>query len=289
MIFNHLMGMRPYLELMRLDKPIGIWLLFLPAAWAVGFNAINQFQLLFLMVMMLLGAIFTRSAGCVINDLIDRRLDIAVERTRNRPLASGTVTVPQAIILVQFLLLLALLIVVRLPQPVFYLALLALPMIAAYPFMKRYTWWPQAFLGITFNLGVLMGWVATEHPLAPAAFTLYLAAIFWTLGYDTIYAVQDMDDDARIGIRSSARIVGHRLRSFIGMCYTLMFALLIVTGLLMHANSPYYIGLAVAAYLARRQVTALPCLSEYAGAIFRSNQWLGLVILAGILASRLVA
>lgn len=280
--------MLAYFKLMRLDKPIGIWLLYFPAAWALSFAAISDFQLLFLLVVVFFGAIFTRSAGCVINDIADRKLDRQVERTRFRPLASGAVTVPQAVILAIALLILALLIALRLPPKVFYLSLLALPMIAAYPFMKRFTWWPQAFLGLTFNLGVLIGWAATGAAFAPATYTLYLAAIFWTLGYDTIYAVQDMDDDARIGVRSSARMVGHRLRSFIAFCYTLMFVLLLITGYLMEATSPYYIGLAVAAFLARQQVRVLPCLSEYAGAIFRSNQWLGLVVLAGILASRLV-
>ena len=278
--------MLPYLQLMRLDKPIGIWLLFFPAGWAVGLAAVNEYQMVILLVMMLLGAVFTRSAGCVINDMVDRRLDIAVERTRHRPLAAGTVTMPQAIILVQFLLLLALLLVVRLPITVFYLSLLALPLIAIYPFMKRFTWWPQAFLGCVFNLGALIGWAATEAPLTLPAFTLYGASIFWTLGYDTIYAVQDVADDARVGIRSTARIVGNRLKQFIGLCYNLMFVLLILTGLLLQATPYYYLGLAGACILAIRQVRALPCLSENAGPIFRSNQWLGLIVLLGILADR---
>ncbi|MES2984430.1 MAG: 4-hydroxybenzoate octaprenyltransferase [Pseudomonadota bacterium] len=279
------MTLRPYLTLMRLDKPIGIWLLFFPAAWAVAFTAPHPAPL---MLLMLIGALLTRAAGCIINDLTDRRLDAQVERTRHRPLASGALSVRAALILLAVLLILALGIALLLPPRVFLLALLALPMIAAYPWMKRITWWPQLFLGLTFNLGALFGWLASGAPLSWPAFTLYAAGIFWTLGYDTIYAVQDMADDARVGIRSSARAVGRWLKPFVAVCYLLTLTLLAVTGYGMHTGLAYPAALLVAAAHALWQIRQLPCDPARAGMIFRSNQWFGLIVLLGLLFGRFI-
>lgn len=281
------MTISPLIALTRLDKPIGIWLLFFPAAWAVGLMA-TPTQLGYLLGVMLVGAAVTRAAGCVINDLTDRTLDAGVARTKTRPLASGAVSARQAYWVLAALLTFALIIALSLPAPVFYLSLLALPMIAAYPWMKRFTWWPQAFLGLTFNLSALMGWAATGQPLTLAAFTLYVASICWTLGYDTIYAVQDVTDDAVMGIRSSARALGpERLKPFVTACYVAMLALLILTGLLTRAGMFYGIALAAACAHMLWQIRALPSSLERAGSLFRSNQWLGLFLLAGILADRL--
>jgi 4-hydroxybenzoate polyprenyltransferase len=160
-------------------------------------------------------------------------------------------------------------------------------MIAAYPWMKRITWWPQLFLGLTFDLGALIGWAATGNALSAAAFTLYAAAICWTLGYDTIYAVQDMKDDKKMRIKSSARAIGPHLKPFIIGCYGAMILLLGVTGYLLAAGPFYYIGLTFALLHAAGQINLLPCPPTAAGTIFRSNQWLGLLILLGILADRL--
>lgn len=280
--------MNPYFQLARLDKPIGIWLLFFPAGWAVAMAA-DPAELARLLLLMLLGATLTRAAGCILNDLADRKLDAEVARTRTRPLASGRIRVPQALLFLAFLLAGALALALSLPGQVLVLALLALPMIALYPWMKRFTWWPQAFLGLTFNLSALMGWAATGSNVTLPAFTLYAAALFWTLGYDTIYAVQDMADDARIGIKSSARAVGEeRLRQFVTLCYTAVFVLLLATGLYVESGPAYYIGLGLAGLHAGWQVKNLPCPPERAGALFRSNQWLGLALLLGILADRLI-
>lgn len=280
--------MNPYIALTRLDKPIGIWLLFFPAAWAVGLTALND-NILYLLIVMLAGAAITRAAGCIINDLTDRRLDAQVERTRTRPLASGAIQARQAIALLAALLTLALVLALSLPPRVFSLALIALPMIAAYPWMKRLTWWPQAFLGLTFNLGALFGWLAAGQPLTLPAFMLYAAGIFWTLGYDTIYAVQDMADDAVVGIRSSARALGlARLRPFVAGCYGLMLTLLAATGYALECGVAFWLGLGAAALHALWQLRALPCTPERAGVLFRSNQWVGLLIFAGILADRWV-
>lgn len=282
------MTIAPYLALTRIDKPIGIWLLFFPAAWAVGLAAPDGL-IGRLMIIMLLGATLTRAAGCIINDLADRKLDAQVERTKNRPLASGAITPAAAIILLVFLLLISLILLLILPGRVFSIALLALPMIALYPWMKRITWWPQAFLGLTFNLGALMGWLSGTPELGLAGFMLYVAAILWTLGYDTIYAVQDMTDDEAIGIRSSARALGvTRLRPFVTYCYGGMFALLGLVGLLQEMGIAYFIGWAGAALHARWQTRQLPCDASTAGALFRSNQWLGLLLLMGLLVDRLL-
>lgn len=275
--------MNPYPTLMRLDKPIGIWLLFFPAAWAVALTGGSSR----LMLIMLVGAVVMRAAGCIINDLTDRKLDAKVARTKNRPLASGTVPVWHAFLLLAFLLLLALAIALALPISVFFLALLALPMIAAYPWMKRITWWPQLFLGFTFNLGALFGWLATGHGLSASALTLYAACVFWTLGYDTIYAVQDMKDDASIGIRSSARRVGKKhLRAFVAGCYGLMLALLAVTGARLEVSIVYYLGLLLMGAQLLWQVRQLPPTPSHAGTLFRSNQWAGLIFLVALLANR---
>ncbi len=282
------MKLSPYIALMRLDKPIGIWLVFFPAAWAVALVGASNTPML--MLLMLGGAALTRAAGCILNDLADRKLDAQVARTANRPLASGAIKPWQAFLLLLILLIAALAVALSLPLMVTLLAFLALPMIAAYPFMKRLTWWPQAFLGLTFNLGALMGWAATGNGLSLPALTLYAASICWTLGYDTIYAVQDMADDAKIGIRSSARALGQpRIRVFVAACYGLMLALLVTTGFLLHINIVYYLGLIFVAAQLLWQVRRLPCPPERAGALFRSNQWAGLLMLLTLLATRAVA
>ncbi len=277
--------MLPYLQLTRLDKPIGFWLLYFPASWAVALTA-PAADLFYLQGLMLSGAVITRAAGCIINDLTDRELDQHVARTRERPLASGRITKRSALILLFILLTLAIALALSLPRTVLVIALVALPMIVAYPWMKRITWWPQVFLGLTFNLSALMGWAATGTPLTLPAFLLYAAAALWTLGYDTIYAVQDIADDARIGIRSSARAVGARLKPFIAGCYGLMFALLVAVGALMHLTPFYYLALAAAALHGAWQWRQLPPTPERAGALFRSNQTLGFITLAACLLGR---
>ncbi len=280
--------MNRYIALTRLNKPIGIWLVFFPAAWAVALAGPaytpGEPGIALLIAIMLVGSILMRSAGCIVNDLIDRRMDAKVERTKDRPLANGTIKPWQAVILLFVLLVLAFITACTLPRAWFPLALLTLPLIVFYPLMKRLTWWPQLFLGLTFNLGVLFGWVATDHALYPVTFVLYAAAICWTLGYDTVYAVQDMADDEKIGIRSTARRIGLKhLRLFVAACYGVMLALLVLAGFLRFAPFPYYLALCAAAAQLLWQVRQLPCPPERAGAIFRSNQWTGLIILVGLL------
>jgi len=275
-----------YIQLMRLNRPVGIWLLFFPASWAVGLAAtrdVGYFQL-----MMLVGAVLMRSAGCIINDLTDRDLDAQVARTRHRPLASGRISVREAYWIIAILLGLSLGIALSLPRSVFVLALVALPMIAAYPWMKRLTWWPQLFLGLTFNLSALFGWLATGMPISAAALALYAAGIFWTLGYDTIYAVQDAFDDSRVGIKSTALRLGRMLIPFIAACYFAMLICLVLTGELVGAGAFYYRGVGAVALHAIWQIRHVSFDPVMAGTLFRSNQWLGLVLLVFILADRLI-
>ena len=170
-----------------------------------------------------LGAFIMRSAGCIVNDILDRNIDAKVERTKSRPIASGTISVKRALILLITLLFAALIIVSQLRLEVFWLAVISLPLIAIYPLMKRITWWPQAFLGLTFNFGALMGWVAVTGEIALPAILLYFSGIFWTLGYDTIYAFQDINDDIKLGIKSTAIRLQKHAKLAISIFYSISF------------------------------------------------------------------
>ncbi len=221
---------QPYALLMRLDRPIGTWLLLLPGWWSIALGAGGWLSMnaddAWLFVLFGVGALVMRGAGCVINDLWDRDFDRAVERTRLRPLAAGTVSVKQALLFLVFLLFIGLAILLQLPLTAILLGVLTLPLIVTYPLMKRVTWWPQLFLGITFNFGALMGWAAVTGVVGLPAVLIYIGGIFWTLGYDTIYAHQDKDDDALIGVKSTARKFGAHSKKWVAGFYTLAFILI---------------------------------------------------------------
>ena len=212
----------PYVKLARLDRPIGTWLLLFPCWWSIAlasgglpYMTGDQWSL---MLRFALGAVLMRSAGCVVNDLWDRDIDGAVERTKTRPLPAGDVTPRQAMQFLAVLLALSLLILLTLNTTAIILGVLSLVLVATYPLMKRITWWPQLFLGFTFNWGALMGWAAVKDKLELPALYLYLAGILWTLAYDTIYAHQDKEDDATVGIRSTALLWGDHSGWFVGIC-----------------------------------------------------------------------
>lgn len=234
--------LQPYGRLARIDRPIGIWLLLLPGWWAIalaagGFLRMNSADW-FVFVLFLPGAVIMRAAGCVINDLWDQNLDRQVTRTRDRPLAAGEITRLQALIFLLILSVLGLLILLQLNIMAVLLGVLVLPLIVIYPLMKRLTWWPQAFLGLTFNFSVLIGWTAiTGSPDAPALL-LYLGCLLWTLGYDTVYAHQDKEDDALTGIKSSAIRLGPHSKRAILAFYSLHWALLISSYVL--AEEPFW-------------------------------------------------
>ncbi|MDX2074645.1 MAG: 4-hydroxybenzoate octaprenyltransferase [Alphaproteobacteria bacterium] len=215
-------GMEVYLRLMRLHQPVGSWLLLWPCWWSVALAGGRD---PFMYLLFALGAVAMRSAGCIINDMFDRRLDRQVERTRNRPLASGAIGMWRASLLLACLLLVALWVALLLGREVMLWSCAALPLVVAYPLMKRITWWPQLFLGLTFNWGALVGWVAVRGEIAWPAVILYAACAFWTLGYDTIYAHQDTIDDAKIGVKSTALRLEKFTKPFVLVCYAI-FALL---------------------------------------------------------------
>lgn len=232
---------RPYALLMRLDRPIGWWLLLLPGWWAIalaagGLSAMTGWDF-YLLLLFFFGAIIMRGAGCIINDIWDRDLDAQVERTRARPLASGQIKIWQAAAFLFILLFLGLLILVQTSALTIWIGFAAMLFVVAYPYMKRITWWPQAFLGVTFNFGVLMGWAAsTGGSLSLAALLMYIGAFFWTLGYDTIYAHQDKQDDQMVGIKSTALLLGERSKKWVGIFYAASWSLLALAAFLANAG-----------------------------------------------------
>lgn len=217
-------SLRPYALLARFDRPIGWWLLYWPCAAGLGFaGQVKSHWLYFLWL--LLGAIVMRGAGCVYNDIVDRDLDKKVARTASRPLASGAVSLRAAWMWLVALCLIGLLVWVQLPWFAGLIAMGSLVLVAAYPFMKRVTWWPQAWLGMVFNWGALVGYAIVADSLPIAALLLYAGCIFWTIGYDTIYALQDIEDDALVGVKSSARAMGKYVQPGCLLLYTLALSL----------------------------------------------------------------
>ena len=223
------MHLSPYIRLMRLDKPVGIWLLLWPCWWSTTL-ASNGRPSVYILLLFALGSILMRSAGCIINDIADREFDKQVERTRTRPLASGELSLKQALVCLACLLIYAALVVFQLGSLVFMWGLISLVPVILYPFMKRISWWPQLFLGFTFNWGAMMGWVAVRGELNLAPMLLYTAGIFWTLGYDTIYAHQDKVDDARIGVKSTALRLGAGTKKAVSTFYLLATLFIALSG-----------------------------------------------------------
>ncbi len=280
---------RPYLRLARLDRPIGTWLLLLPGWWALALAPPNGgWPDPWLFALFGIGAIVMRGGGCVINDLFDRDFDARVARTADRPIASGAISVPRALLFLAALFGVSLLILLQFNPVAIAVGAASLLLIVPYPLMKRITWWPQAWLGLTFNWGALLGWAAVRGDIAAPALVLYAAGFFWTLGYDTIYAHQDKDDDALLGIKSTARLFGDRSRPWIGSFFTVCLALLALTGWLAGLSWPFYAGLALAAVHAFWQTVSVNfdaprnCLAR-----FRSNRDFGLIVLAAIVAGQI--
>jgi len=267
---------------MRIDRPVGTWLLFWPCAWSVALAGVGGRWSLF--PWFALGAFAMRSAGCVYNDIVDRNLDALVERTKSRPLASRRVGLRLAWALVAGLCGLGLLVLVQLAPAARIIALLSLALVAAYPFMKRITWWPQAWLGLVFAWGALVGWPAVTGRFELPGLLLWMGSVFWVIGYDTLYAIQDVEDDALVGVRSSARALGSRTRLGIGICYALA-----LTGwaAAIWAVRPQLLAilalLPVAVHLARQVVRTDPADGTMALALFRSNRFAGLLLFLGLL------
>jgi 4-hydroxybenzoate polyprenyltransferase len=271
---------RPYASLIRLDRPIGAWLLFWPCAWSVALAGMGQHGWA-LILWLALGAWAMRGAGCVYNDIVDRDLDARVERTRLRPLASKRVSLRGAWALLAAMSLIGLAVLLQLGRFAQIVALASLFLVAAYPFMKRITWWPQAWLGLVFSWGALAGWAAVKGGLGLPAWLLWTGSVFWVIGYDTIYALQDKEDDALVGVRSSALALDRYARLGIALCY--LFALIFWAGALHSVRREGFALLAllpVALHLGWQVATLKPDDGEDALAKFRANRVAGLLTFA---------
>ena len=271
---------RAFALLARFDRPIGWWLLFWPGAWAVALagGAVRRWDLT---LWLLVGAIAMRGAGCVYNDILDRDLDRLVERTRVRPLASGAVSLAEAWVWLVALCLIGLVVLLQLHWYAAIVALVSLAPVAAYPLMKRITWWPQAWLGIVFSWAALVGWSEVTGALTAPGLTLYAGSILWVIGYDTIYALQDREDDAMIGVKSSALAMGRHVRVGVMLCYA---GALVLWGAAVWQVRPDTLALAallpVAAHFAWQVVTLVIDDGDNALARFRSNRLAGLLMFA---------
>jgi 4-hydroxybenzoate polyprenyltransferase len=277
--------LRPFAVLARWDRPIGTWLLLWPCWWALALAP--GWPDLRLLALFGIGAVAMRGAGCVVNDLADRDLDARVERTRHRPLASGQLSVAQALAFLALQLLVGLAVLLSFNRFTVLLGLASMPLVMVYPLMKRITWWPQAFLGLTFNWGALVGWSAVTGDLAAPALTLYVAGFFWTLGYDTIYAHQDKVDDALIGVRSSARRLGAATIPWLWLFYGTALALIGVAGWLVAPGPGFYVMLGLAGVHLAWQVRTID-LDDPASCLarFRSNREFGLLVFLALLAGK---
>ena len=277
-----------FIELTRLKKPIGYMLLFWPCAWGLTIAYDFSYNLniyFYYLILFFLGSVFMRSAGCIINDILDRKFDKKVLRTKNRPIASGKISIILGLSYATMLCLLAFLVLINFNYFTIFIALGSMPLAFTYPLMKRFTYWPQLFLGVTFNYGLILGWssIFSEIGLIPIVF--YIGAIFWTLAYDTIYGFQDIKDDEIIGLKSTSIKFKKIPYLFLTLCYSIFFLSLIIIGLLMKLNNFFYFFLLIIFFhLFLYQIKKLnikdakDCLQK-----FKSNNFLGIIILTGIL------
>ncbi|MEC9142925.1 MAG: 4-hydroxybenzoate octaprenyltransferase [Pseudomonadota bacterium] len=284
-------GCHPYILVARLDRPIGWWLLLLPGWWVIPVAAPGIGAGFFLMALFLARAVAMRAAGCVVNDLWDRRLDSQVERTAGRPLAAGTIGIFEALLFLGLLCAIGLTVLVQLPFFAILTGIAALPLVILYPLAKRVTWWPQAVLGLTFSWGVPLGWAAASGSPPPAALALvYAGSVAWVFGYDTIYAIQDMADDREVGVKSSALGLGRHLRAGVATAYALAVAglglgfwLLLGTGIWVAALVAMALHLAWQSY---RLDAGDPAMALR---LFKSNRDAGLILTAGLVINQIAA
>jgi 4-hydroxybenzoate polyprenyltransferase len=277
-------GWRPYVLLARLDRPIGAWLLFLPGLWGILLGRPGVIEAVWLVLLFGVGAVVMRSAGCVVNDLWDRDIDRKVARTADRPLASGVLRPRQALVFLAALLLVGLGVLLQLNRVSWVLGTASLVLVGLYPLAKRVTFWPQLMMGFTFGFGAPLGYAAAAGRIDAALAALYGAAILWDLGFDTIYAHQDREDDALVGVGSTARLFGERTAPFLACCYAGAVVLLGLAGWLAGLAVWFFLALLVPAALLLRQVVVLDiddpalCLR-----LFRANREVGLAVGGAIL------
>ena len=284
--------MRPYARLARFERPIGWWLLLLPGWWAIALAQVAKgggIPDIRTITLFLIGAIVMRGAGCTFNDIVDRNFDGKVERTRSRPIPSGQVSIVKAVVFLIVLCLIGLAVLLQFNQMAIWLGVASLVLVIIYPFMKRFTYWPQVFLGLAFNWSVIVGWEAVYGEISPAAIALYLGGILWTLGYDTIYAHQDKEDDILIGVKSTALKFGDATRKWLIWFYAGALVLIALGGYLAGAGVLFLLGVAGAAIHASWQLSRLDINdAENCLALFRANRDFGLIIFAGAVLDGLV-
>ena len=286
-------NLKLFIQLTRLPKPIGYMLLFWPCAWGltIAYNFKNDLNIFyFYLLLFFLGSVFMRSAGCIVNDIVDRNFDKKVVRTKNRPIASGKISVFLASIYSAILCILAFMVLINFNFLTIILAIASMPFAFTYPLMKRFTYWPQLFLGITFNYGLLLAWVSIHESISMPAILLYLGAIFWTLGYDTIYGYQDIIDDEIIGVKSTSIKFKENPKKILYSFYLVTFLSLVGLGYLMKFNYIYFICLIVQLLhffvyqLGRLDIkSSSSCLK-----LFKSNNFLGLIIFLNLLIGKIL-
>ena len=286
-------NLKLFIQLTRLNKPIGYMLLFWPCLWGltIAYDFENNLKTYFFyLVLFFLGSVFMRSAGCIVNDIADKNFDKKVERTKNRPIASGKISIFLASIYTLILCLLAFIILINFNFLTIILAIASMPLAFSYPLMKRFTYWPQLFLGITFNYGLLLAWTSIHESISLSAIFLYLGAIFWTLGYDTIYGYQDIKDDEIIGVKSTSIKFKNNPKKFLYLFYLITFLSLLNLGYLMKFSYIYFIFLIVPfLHFFVYQIGNLNIKSpDNCLKLFKSNNFLGLIIFLNLLIGKLL-
>ena len=281
-----------FIELTRLKKPIGFMLLFWPCAWGltIAYNFENNLNdYFYFLILFFFGSILMRSAGCIVNDILDKEFDAKVFRTKNRPIASGKISIKKAIIFAASLCFLALLVLLNFNLITIILAIGSMPLAFTYPLMKRFTYWPQLFLGITFNYGLLLGWTATIGQIDIEPLILYLGAIFWTLGYDTIYGYQDIKDDEIIGLKSTSIKFKTNPKIFIFLCYSIFLSTCLIIGFIMKLNSFFFLSIILVSvqlfYFQLKKLDINDSISCFN--IFKSNNLLGLLIFLSLIIGKI--
>ncbi len=281
-----------FIELIRLKRPIGYMLLFWPCAWGLTISydfTGEKITYIFYLILFFLGSVLMRSAGCIINDISDKNFDKKVERTKNRPIAQGKISIRKGLIYSSTLCLIALIVLLQFNKLTIILALLSMPLAFTYPLMKRFTYWPQLFLGITFNYGIILGYTSIKEQIDIAAIILYFGAIFWTLGYDTIYGFQDIKDDEIIGLKSTSIKFKNKPLMFLTLCYSIFLLSLFIVSFFLELGSIFYLVLILTSiqmfHFQLRKLdikNSLKCLS-----IFKTNNFVGLLIMIGLIGGKI--
>ena len=284
---------RLFIELTRLNRPIGYMLLFWPCLWGltIAYNFDSELgTFYFYSLLFLLGSMLMRSAGCIVNDIVDKNFDKKVERTKNRPIASGKISIKLATIYSFILCGLAFLVLINFNKFTILMALLSMPLAFTYPLMKRFTYWPQLFLGITFNYGLVLAWISINNSINLVPIIFYFGAIFWTLGYDTIYGYQDIKDDEIIGVKSTSIKFKNSPKKFISLCYIFFFLSLLLVGFLMNFKILFFISLIITFFhLGFYQIKNLEVSNPNMCLIkFKSNNLLGLIVFINILIGKII-